>query len=243
VFLRLPLGRAAPQGQSRPPGRPARKAGYTCATRRRRLIINSARMTQDLTEVILPKIKRIIDCRKAVGMKTVLLVEDDFDTLHPLSELLCLKGYQTVTASEGGLALSLARQHRPDLIVTDIALPGANGLQFIQNVRRDSDICGTPIIVISGCGSVIMLEAAGAGADICLDKPIDLDRLWQAFDIVFPPESLPKPPREESEPPIAAEIDHLVDKIRSSTSRDERDDYLKRLKAQILKIQQAKGGA
>ena len=180
-------------------------------------------------------------------MRTVLLVEDDFDTLHPLSELLRLKGFGTVTASEGERALALARQHKPDLIVTDIALPGANGLQFIQNVRGDTDICRTPIIVISGCGSVMMLEAAGAGADICLEKPIDLDRLWEAFDIVFPPESFPREPldpeRVDVELPVAAEIDRLVDRIRSSTSRDERDDYLKRLKAQILRIQRAKGGA
>lgn len=183
-------------------------------------------------------------------MRTVLLVEDDFDTLHPLSELLRLKGYRTFTASEGGIALSLACQHKPDLILTDIALPGANGLQFIQNVRRDSDICNTPIIVISGCGSVMMLEAAAAGADVCLDKPINLDRLWEAFDMVFPPDAADDAPRQpwsaepkEVEQPVAIEIDRLVDRIRASTSRDERDDYLKRLKAQILKIQQAKGGA
>lgn len=180
-------------------------------------------------------------------MKTVLLVEDDFDTLHPLSELLRLKGYQTVTASEGDMALSLARQHHPDLILTDIALPGSNGLQFIQNVRKENGIAATPIIVISGCGSVMMLEAASAGADICLDKPIDLERLWQAFDVVFPagsysPDDEPTGPDETTGLPIATEIDHLVDKIRASTSRDERDDYLKRLKAQILKIQRARGG-
>ncbi|HEY6333247.1 MAG TPA: response regulator [Blastocatellia bacterium] len=178
-------------------------------------------------------------------MRTVLLVEDDFDTLHPLSELLRLKGFRTVTAYEGGMALSLACQHKPDLIITDIALPGANGLQFIQNVRRDSDICGTPIIVISGCGSVMMLEAAGAGADLCLEKPIDLERLWQAFEMVFPSEGVRTGPLvdqvETEPPPVAIEIDRLVDRIRASTSRDEREDYLRRLKAQILKIQRAKG--
>lgn len=179
-------------------------------------------------------------------MRTVLLVEDDFDTLHPLSELLRLKGFRTVTAYEGGMALSLACQHKPDLIITDIALPGANGLQFIQNVRRNSDICQTPIIVISGCGSVMMLEAAGAGADLCLEKPIDLERLWEAFDMVFPREAArqqgPLVDQVETEPPpVAVEIDRLVDRIRASTSRDEREDYLRRLKAQILKIQRAKG--
>ena len=57
-------------------------------------------------------------------MRTVLVVEDDFDTLHPLAELLRLKGYTVSTATEAEQGLAVARQQRPNLIITDIALPG-----------------------------------------------------------------------------------------------------------------------
>ncbi|HKV39619.1 MAG TPA: response regulator [Blastocatellia bacterium] len=174
-------------------------------------------------------------------MKRILVVEDDFDTLNPLSELLRLKGYDVITASEVDIALMEARAERPDLIVTDIALPGKSGLQFISSVRCDDLIRSTPIIVISGCGPVVLLEAANAGANLCLEKPIDIDRLWAALSSVFgqarnlPFAEEPSPaPREQ---PIAVEIDQLVEQLRRSTSKDEREDYLKRLKTRILELQ------
>ena len=176
-----------------------------------------------------------------VVMKRILVVEDDFDTLNPLSELLRLKGYDVITASEVDIALMEARAERPDLIVTDIALPGKSGLQFISSVRCDDLIRSTPIIVISGCGPVVLLEAANAGANLCLEKPIDIDRLWAALNSVFgqarnlPFAEEPSPaPREQ---PIAVEIDQLVEQLRRSTSKDEREDYLKRLKTRILELQ------
>ncbi|PYP85317.1 MAG: hypothetical protein DMF61_17250 [Blastocatellia bacterium AA13] len=167
--------------------------------------------------------------------KTILIVEDDFDTLHPLSELLRLKGYTTVTASEADLALRLAREHRPTLILTDIALPGASGLSFISNVRHDPGIDQTPIIAISGCGPVVFLEAEAAGADFCIAKPINIDRFWQAVEFmcgeaVSEPEVVEQPERTR-----AQEIDRLVDELRLASSRDLRDDCLRRLKMQILR--------
>ncbi|MGH9760462.1 MAG: response regulator [Blastocatellia bacterium] len=172
-------------------------------------------------------------------MKMVLVVEDDFDTLHPLSELLRLKGYDTVTASDVDRALSLACARRPDLILTDIALPGKNGLQFIAAVRREQAIRETPIIVISGCGPVLLIEASTAGADVCLEKPINLERLWQAFDLLLHTNGADRPEREleHAGGKIASEIDRLVDDLRRSTSKDEREEYLKRLKTRILELQ------
>src|SRR6185369_14086898 len=118
-------------------------------------------------------------------MRTVLVVEDDFDTLHPLAELLRLKGYSVSTATEAELGLAVARKQRPNLIITDIALPGKSGLHFIGSVRKDEQIGSTPIIVISGCGPMIMVEAEAAGADCCLEKPISIDLFWAAIDQVF----------------------------------------------------------
>src|SRR6185369_1070794 len=117
--------------------------------------------------------------------RRVLVVEDDFDTLHPLAELLRLRGYDVSTASEAEQGLDVARQFNPDLIITDIALPGKSGLHFIGAVRKDEQIRSTPIIVISGCGPMIMVEAEAAGANCCLEKPISIDLFWGAIDQIF----------------------------------------------------------
>ena len=174
--------------------------------------------------------------------RRVLVVEDDFDTLHPLAELLQLKGYDVSTATEAERGLAVARQRRPDLIITDIALPGRSGLHFIGAVRQTDEIKSTPIIVISGCGPMIMVEAEAAGANVCLEKPISIDSFWAAIDHIFgdiPETESPKPLdwRDDPAPALAGEIDRLVETLRNCTSKDEREEVLKRLKERILKLQ------
>src|SRR5262252_1852665 len=175
-------------------------------------------------------------------MRTVLVVEDDFDTLHPLAELLRLKGYTVSTATEAEQGLAVARQQPPDLIITDIALPGRSGLHFIGTVRKDEQLKSTPIIVISGCGPMIMVEAEAAGADCCLEKPISIDLFWNAIDRVLGAKSERETakPTEWTEDPsrtLAGEIDGLVETLRHCTTKTEREEILKRLKERILQLQ------
>jgi DNA-binding response OmpR family regulator len=174
--------------------------------------------------------------------RRVLVVEDDFDTLHPLAELLRLRGYNVSTASEAEQGLDVARQFNPDLIITDIALPGKSGLHFIGAVRKNQALQATPIIVISGCGPMILVEAEAAGANCCLEKPISIDLFWSAIDQVFgasKQREVPEPMdwRNEQPPALAGEIDGLVETLRSCNTRDEREEVLARLKERILKLQ------
>lgn len=174
--------------------------------------------------------------------KTVLVVEDDFDTLYPLAELLRLKGYIVITAPDAEKALEIARRGQPDLIITDIVLPGKSGLHFIMSVRNDQIIKSTPIIVISGCGPMILVEAEGAGADCCLEKPISIDLFWAAIDQVFGVNRSPDNVKsngnnDDDGRMLANEIDRLVEKLRDCSSKGEREEILKRLKLRILEFQ------
>ena len=175
-------------------------------------------------------------------MRTILVVEDDFDTLYPLAELLRLKGHTAITASNAEQALRAARETNPDLIITDIVLPGKSGLQFIANVRDDAALKSIPIMVISGCGPMILVEAETIGADMCLEKPINVEIFWNALQGLL--ES--RPAAGESQPTsndpadrrtAAAEIDRLVEQLRYCSSKQEREDMLKRLKQCILEMQ------
>lgn len=174
-------------------------------------------------------------------MRTVLVVEDDFDTLHPLAELLRLKGCQVNTATEAEQGLKVARSQHPDLIITDIALPGKSGLHFIGAVRADPQLKSTPIIVISGCGPMILVEAEAAGANCCLQKPISIDLFWAAIDRVLgecaeePVKTLNR--REDPGRALAGEIDGLVEALRHCATKSEREEVLKSLKERILRLQ------
>jgi twitching motility two-component system response regulator PilG len=173
--------------------------------------------------------------------KTVQVVEDDFDTLYPLAELLRLKGYNVITASDAEQGLQIARERQPDLIITDIVLPGKSGLHFITTVRNDEAIKSTPIIVISGCGPMILVEAEGIGADFCLEKPINIELFWAAIDQVFgairESEAPKSPSADDDGRALANEIDRLVEKLRDCATKGEREAVLKRLKQRILEIQ------
>lgn len=176
-------------------------------------------------------------------MRTVLIVEDDFDTLHPLAELLRLKGYAVSTATEAQQGLTVARHHPPDLIITDIALPGPSGLHFIGQVRRDQHLTSTPIIVISGCGPMILVEAEAAGANCCLEKPINIDLFWSAIDQIFGGAIEAETPRqtdsrEDHGRVLAGEIDSLVETLRHCATKNEREEVLARLKERIRKLQE-----
>src|ERR1051325_4549410 len=172
-------------------------------------------------------------------MRTILVVEDDFDTLYPLAELLRLKGYTAITASNAEQALRTARETKPNLIITDIVLPGKSGLQFIAALRSDAALKAIPIMVISGCGPMILVEAETIGADVCLEKPINIEFFWNALQGLLEP----KTSLENSEPVSsdttdrrtpAAEIDRLVEQLRYCSSKQEREDMLKKLKQCIM---------
>jgi DNA-binding response OmpR family regulator len=166
-------------------------------------------------------------------MKSVLVVEDDFDTLHPLAELLSIKGYKAYTASEGAEALRLAEELKPDLVITDIVLPGESGLQLIRRIRASRALEATPIMVISGCEASVLREAARAGASVCLEKPIHPDQFWTAFEKVILNDGGSIEAPVDCQP--AREIEWLIQQVRSSNSEKEREDYLFRLKTRILK--------
>ena len=139
------------------------------------------------------------------------------------------------------MGLTIARESAPDLIITDIVLPGKSGLHFITSVRSSKRLKSTPIIVISGCGPMILVEAEAAGANFCIEKPISIDLFWRAIDQVFgvaqaADSEKPVEPRDDRGRVLAGEIDDLVETLRHCTNKVEKEDTLKRLKARILDI-------
>jgi CheY-like chemotaxis protein len=179
--------------------------------------------------------------RRRTMAKKILVVEDDIDTLYPLAELLRLKGYEVVTSSNAEQGLQVAGQERPDLIITDIVMPGKSGLHLIQRVRGDETISATPIVVITGCGPAILVEAESAGADCCIEKPIEVEplfavveRLIEAAEVGGEGEGAGGP--KDLDRQAADELDRIVEQLRHATSREEKEMLLKQIKESVFEL-------
>src|SRR6185436_12487232 len=108
--------------------------------------------------------------------KPLILVIDDDDAIRQsLTRELVLAGYDTVAAADGVEGKELFQEHRPDLVVTDVAMPRADGFWVISAVRR---IDRTPIVVLSVRGEEEdKVRALDLGADDYVTKPFSLREL------------------------------------------------------------------
>jgi DNA-binding response OmpR family regulator len=105
----------------------------------------------------------------------VLVVEDDPDTYDSLALALDSAGYVVEHARDGNEALAVLDRFQPDLIITDLVMPGMSGEALIQAVRARGGR-QPRVLVVSGLAG-LSSRCASLGADECLDKPFDLDTL------------------------------------------------------------------
>jgi two-component system cell cycle response regulator DivK len=108
----------------------------------------------------------------------VLVVEDDPATRRFYSDVLTGAGLAIDEAHNGHQALEKARISPPQLIVTDIALPGMDGIELCRTLRADARTRDIPVLAITGYGDRQYPDrATTAGADRVLTKPCDVDLL------------------------------------------------------------------
>jgi PAS domain S-box-containing protein len=110
---------------------------------------------------------------------SVLIVNDEPDQLRLMSNLLNKAGYSVITADDGVAGLTLAKQARPDLVISDVSMPRMNGLEFCRQLRADSGLKSVPILLVSALQKDTETVVAGlnAGADDYLEIPFDSTRL------------------------------------------------------------------
>jgi CheY-like chemotaxis protein len=114
--------------------------------------------------------------------KLVLLVEDEESLLKGMQAWLRdnQAGYAVLSASDGAQGLKLIEQHRPDLVVTDIRMPGLNGLELLLACRKKYP--DTRFILMSAYGTKEIEERSlSYGAVVFLHKPVDLPHLEQTI--------------------------------------------------------------
>jgi CheY-like chemotaxis protein len=116
----------------------------------------------------------------------VLVIDDDASVCDAIQAILSRRGYQTMIASRAFAGIDALRQSSFDIVMVDIFMPGLNGLDAIEHIRRTSPV---PIIAMSGyrlrspAGSAGYLDvAARRGATSCIRKPFTSDQLIEAVE-------------------------------------------------------------
>lgn len=109
---------------------------------------------------------------------TVLVVDDQQDNLDALSEALQPLGYQVWKAQDGLLALELAREQQPDVILLDVMMPGLDGYEVCRRLKDAEETRLLPVVFLTGLDSRdARLHGLECGATDFLSKPFDLIEL------------------------------------------------------------------
>jgi CheY-like chemotaxis protein len=118
---------------------------------------------------------------------TVLVVEDDPDSLEMLRRMLEALGVRTVLAEDGEVALRLFPSTRPDLVLCDLMLPLVDGFMFVNRLRADPRWRRTPVVAVTGLGYESDYERTWeTGFDGHVVKPIDMDTLASVLERYLP---------------------------------------------------------
>ena len=116
-------------------------------------------------------------------MPTVLLIEDDAESRRATAELFAREDWTILEAGDGEAGISLALEHRPELVLCDLLMPKANGFQVCRSIRQH--LQRSKIIIVSGRDyGVDRTSAIEAGADEYLVKPISWEILREVIDRV-----------------------------------------------------------
>ena len=105
--------------------------------------------------------------------KKILLIENDDEMRELMRATLEQNGYEVATASDGVTGYDVALFMRPDVIITDIRLPGADGIHVVRRVRDTSALAQTPILVTTPFGTGKATFSLQLGANAVEPMPID----------------------------------------------------------------------
>lgn len=115
---------------------------------------------------------------------TILVTEDDPSMLEIITFLLEDEGYHVLQAANAEAALSILQQNTPDLIISDIMMPGMDGFEFYERVRAHTEWAQLPFIFLTARGQrVDIRRGMGLGADDYITKPFEPEELLEAIEI------------------------------------------------------------
>jgi CheY-like chemotaxis protein len=118
--------------------------------------------------------------------KTILLIDDQPFFLTVQQSMLQRHGYRVLSASDGPEGLAKAKQHKPDLILLDIEMPGMDGFTVCETLKQDRALRKIPVIILTQTQDPKLNERAfQAGAEITVLKSVAGERLLNVLRIAL----------------------------------------------------------
>ncbi len=117
---------------------------------------------------------------------TVLAVDDDPFILDTLVKYLTLRHLNVISTTDPETVVALATKEQPRLIISDIAMPGIDGLTLLKALKEDPQTSAIPLILLTSSRNPDdMQEGLNAGAEAYLIKPIDWDISWPKIQAIL----------------------------------------------------------
>ena len=111
-----------------------------------------------------------------------MVVDDNASFCEFVALVLKQSGMEVVAASDGASALAAAFTRVPDLVVTDLEMPGTNGVEMIRTLRGDTRTAHVPIVALTGASTDVVQAARDAGCNQVVTKPCSPWRLLQTVN-------------------------------------------------------------
>jgi signal transduction histidine kinase/ligand-binding sensor domain-containing protein/DNA-binding response OmpR family regulator len=104
---------------------------------------------------------------------TILVIDDDMEVIHYLKTLLSPK-YRIICRFDADSALSTIQEESPDIILSDVVMPGKNGTELCREIKEDPQFCHIPIILVTAQTTIQnQVEGLNTGANAYVTKPFD----------------------------------------------------------------------
>lgn len=119
-------------------------------------------------------------------MKTIVVVDDEFDLTSTLRAILEARGYRVVTCGDGREARECLAQQRPDLLLLDVMMPLGNGYDVLSWLRSDAELADTAVVLMNSVDPPKDRPVTWQGF---LRKPLALEPLFAAVEQLIGPAS------------------------------------------------------
>ena len=109
--------------------------------------------------------------------KKILIVDDNEFIVEVMTYILNKNGYEVIALHDGEEVIHHIKTANPDLVILDVMLPGANGLEICKEIKENTETKNLPIIMCTGSNNLhVTMNQPGCPNDV-LYKPFDVDRL------------------------------------------------------------------